>query len=556
MKKNLMKMLLCLTLVAAMFVGFGAVAFADGNTQTYTVTKNDGAGVAAICKAKGIDFAKYSDWIRSYNKLNGQFAIVVGQKLELPANNNVALADLPGVTNTAAAANNTANTTNAANTTTSSTTSVADSANTQSYTLKNGDNVSSVCKKLGIDFGKYRDWITAANNISNYNNLKVGRVIYLPANNNVALADLPGVTTTAAAANNTANTTNAANTTTSSTTSVADSANTQSYTLKNGDNVSSVCKKLGIDFGKYRDWITAANNISNYNNLKVGRVIYLPANNNIAVSDLPGGTVNNTAAPASSAGTAATSGNTAAAAASTGDSLSGYLVNHTVQAGETVYGICQAMGINFTANSDRIAKLNNLTNFKSLRVGQTLVVPSTSAPASGDYSKIVAHKVVSGDTVMALCKTYGINYGTNEAKLKALNNTDNLGSIKVGQTVFLPVPASTAVSGGTAASGNTQNTGTATANNSTPNNVVSTSNGSFYLQVNGVNTNDAKAGDTVKIITQPDPGAAVKEIIVYKAGDMSTQVSLNEVGENQWSFVMPSYAVSISVTFAVAGGIA
>ena len=201
--------------------------------------------------------------------------------------------------------------------------------------------------------------------------------------------------------------------------------------MKSGDTVLKVCQTLGIDFHKNYDWITTVNNITNYNNLKVGRVLTLPA---------PGTTpALNTATPTTTTGTVTTG----TAVATTGTTLAGdtvqyYLIDYVVKSGDTLYNICNYYG----ANSATVQSLNGITNAARLTVGQKLSIPSMSAPTSGTYTKVIAHKVVSGDTVDALCRTYGISYAANANKISALNNNINLAAIKVGQTLLFPVKLS------------------------------------------------------------------------------------------------------------------
>lgn len=219
----------------------------------------------------------------------------------------------------------------------------------------------------------------------------------------------------------------------------ADNA-TITYTLKSGDTVAKVCQELGIDFVKNYAWITSTNNITNYSALPVGKVLILPAPGTIATA-APAATTTTAAPGTVVTGTATTSPVVAPAAgtATTGDTVAYYLIAHTLKSGETVYSVCNSYGIKFDANANTISKLNNITNWTNLKVGQVLLLPSTTAPASGEYYKILAHKVVSGDTVVAICSANGVEYGKNIDMLKALNNKNDLTSIKVGETFYVPI---------------------------------------------------------------------------------------------------------------------
>ena len=57
---------------------------------------------------------------------------------------------------------------------------------TVKYTVKSGETVLGICNKLGVDFYRNQAWITSANNITNYNNVKVGKVLVLPLFDTVA----------------------------------------------------------------------------------------------------------------------------------------------------------------------------------------------------------------------------------------------------------------------------------------------------------------------------------------------------------------------------------
>lgn len=308
------------------------------------------------------------------------------------------------------------------------------------------------------------------------------------------------------------------------------------YTLKSGDTVLSVCQSLGIDFYKNKDWITKKNKIKDYNRLKVGTVIILP------------GSGTNTAATAPSiTGTTAAEGSAGDATLKGEDFISGYLISHKLVSGETVGGVCQSLGIDFDSNSERIKKLNNITNYNRVAAGKVLLLPSTKAPASGSCVKIVAHKVVSGDTAYGICQSYGISYDSSLAMMKILNNKDDFSSIKVGQILYLPVPGTVQASGGTTtAPGNNQ--GNAGTNQPTPvvqhNIFTYISNGSLQLQVNGNSVSKAKVGDSIKIVDTPNSGYVLSSVSVYKADDVNTTVEVKD-----GVFKMPDFDVVVKVEF-------
>lgn len=308
---------------------------------------------------------------------------------------------------------------------------------------------------------------------------------------------------------------------------------TQEYTLKAGDTVFTVCQKLGVDFYANQNWIMETNHITSWTNLKSGMKLTLPA----------AGTVGGVAVNTAAAGTTAA----AASTLSTGDTVSYYLVEHVMQSGETVYSVCNQLGINFNANSDRIKEMNGINNYNNVKVGTTVKLPATSVPASGTYTQIVAHKVVAGDTVGALCRSYGIDYASNADTIKALSGLENLGAIKAGQTLYLPVKASASATTATAAAAPVAGVSAAPTVNTTAQagamNVHTSSNGLFYLTVNGQVVNSAPAGTTVTVVTVPDQGYKVNDIIIYKTA------STERVKVTKSTFVMPAYDITIYVTF-------
>ena len=404
------------------------------------------------------------------------------------------------------------------------TTAFAD-GDTQEYVVQSGDNLSSICKKLGVDYAKNKEWIVNTNKLKNPDVLEVGQKLILPAKGKV-------LKWTGEESSSSDTTTSVI---TTGTTTGSYSVPTITYTLKNGDFVSVVCKNLGIDFAANDAWIRAANNITNYNNLKVGRVLVLPA---------PGTTPPLSTASASGAAIttiAATTTATSGAGLLSGDTVAYYLFDYTVRSGDTLFKICQTYG----ANMDTVQKLNNITNPAALRVNQKLSIPSTVVP-SGSYTRIVSHTVVSGDTVAKICNSYGVSYtGATITKIKALNNRDNLDKIQVGQKILIPVPGTgAATSTATTSSGTTVISSGATGAVNYTLNKVGATHGTYSLTVNGQSINGASAGQVVHVVATPDHGYKLDKITVVKTySGEAVKVDKNN------NFTMPACNVDVTVTF-------
>ena len=328
------------------------------------------------------------------------------------------------------------------------------------------------------------------------------------------------------------------------------------YTVKGGDTVLNICQNLKIDFYANQTWITEVNNIGSYNNIKAGKVLYLPTFNTVKDPTRANKLKDELKKTAETEAKAKQAGVSPVAIATTtsGDAIVSYLISHKLQSGETVGSVCADLGVNFDANADKIKKLSGIANYYHVPAGQTVVIPSLNLPknSTDTYTAIVAHTVKGGETTGSICNAYGLEFAKVQGQLKALNNTENLNRISVGQTFYLPVPG--------AAAQNVQNANTATATatqatNTTPANTVaktwhatkqSSAHGSFVLKVGGNEMNDIPAGSSVNIVASPDVGYKVYTVVVTKAG---TEQAL-PVGN--MNFTMPAYDVTVSVTFKAA----
>lgn len=100
------------------------------------------------------------------------------------------------------------------------------------YTVKSGDTLYSIAKKYNVTVAA----LAKANNITNYNLIRVGQVLIIPSK----AAPPPAVTV--------------------------------KYTVKAGDTLYSIAKKYNVTVAK----LAAANKITNYNLIRVGQVLVIP----------------------------------------------------------------------------------------------------------------------------------------------------------------------------------------------------------------------------------------------------------------------------------------
>lgn len=148
------------------------------------------------------------------------------------------------------------------------------------------------------------------------------------------------------------------------------------YTVKSGDSLWSISRKLGITV----DELKSANNLSS-NLLSVGQNLIIPGKEAQATSD-----------------------------------------EYVVKKGDTLYSIARK----YNTSVDNLKSINNITT-DSLAIGQIIKLPSTSSTASDTYI------VKKGDSLYSIARTYN----TSVDKLKEINNlTSN--ALAIGQVLKLP----------------------------------------------------------------------------------------------------------------------
>ena len=273
------------------------------------------------------------------------------------------------------------------------------------HVLQYGETVSGICAAMGVNFAKYSDLIMRINKITSYNFLLPGQVLLIPT----------------------------------TTVPTGSYYKVMAHTVVAGDTVYNLCISYGLNFFTYQTLIEKLNNVNNLTSFYVGQTLYMP----FYVAGGGGGkpTVTPTPRPTLAPGTTATP--TPAPTPTPqpgigGDTVSYYLAAHVLQYGETVSGICAAMGVDFNALQFKIAQYSGITNYSYLLPGKTILIPMKTVP-TGSYYKVMAHTVAAGDTVYNLCVSYGLNYFTYSSLIQALNSTTSLTNFYVGQTLYLPV---------------------------------------------------------------------------------------------------------------------
>lgn len=142
---------------------------------------------------------------------------------------------------------------------------------------------------------------------------------------------------------------------------------------------------------------------------------------------------------------------------------------HRVVSGDTVSGLALRYGTTVSA----IVSANNLGSNALIRIGQNLTIPArgastshasssgssaTTNESSSASSTVNSHRVVSGDTVWALARTYG----TSVSAIISANGLSSSGLIRIGQTLSIPGGSAVGSSPATTASSTTTTSSTTT----------------------------------------------------------------------------------------------
>ncbi len=328
---------------------------------------------------------------------------------------------------------------------------------------------------------------------------------------------------------------------------VIDSSYYKEYTMVEGDYVLRICQRMGINYYTVKEAIMLLNNILSENDFRfmgVGTVVKVPLSDSHAIAIMKGQAVENVGSGAATGGVADVKGNA---------SVAYYLVPHAMAHGETVLGVCNALGTNFNDNMDLIQRVNGIKNWNNVHAGSTVLIPVYKTPAVGtNCYAVMNHKVASGETTYGICGTYGISYGGTQKLMQAVNGNNNLAAIKAGSTLKVPVVTTIKASNSTGASGSTDKNNTTTNNNTnnTNNNTstaklyelnanINTEHGSMEFYVDNKKVDTAAEGAVVTVVVNTKDSKAVESLIV-KHADGRADVKLDSN-----SFIMPACDVRV-----------
>lgn len=312
------------------------------------------------------------------------------------------------------------------------------------------------------------------------------------------------------------------------------------HEVKSGDVLVKICAAYGLNYYTCKDAIKKLNGFATddqLGKLSVGQQLKLPASDAVAT------TLSGTApfVTTTSGGTTTTTTTTYSAPTMISGNVAYYLTAYTVQAGDTLAGICGKLNSNYYYYSPVILAVNSLANANFIRPGQVLLIPTPVAGGTG-YA-VVAHQVQPGETMTAICNQYGVNYQAMRTLINGVNRRDNMDKIYVGQTVYVPSTGAGAVTTTVVTSG----TGTVTSSGTVATGAgytITFATGGAFASANGSDyVSSAPAGVEVSVWSNAKAGYAVKSLQVIRT-DTGAPVP---VDYNY--FTMPNSNVYVDVAF-------
>ena len=290
-----------------------------------------------------------------------------------------------------------------------------------------------ICEANGLDYAFCKAAIIKINDAftkeEDFSNMHVGDTIKLPKTNQAA-ADILGVALPDKLKPSSAAT-----------------GASEVYTVVDGDTLIGICTKKGLTYEKCKTAIMKLNGWNDYNLLApihTGDKIKLPKTN--ADAAVIAASASSGSATGSATSTGATGIATGTGTTVVGGNTVSYLVPHVVTYSETIYGICADNGVNFSKYVDLIMTVSGIKFATDLRVGNIVYLPSAK-PAAGAIA-ITSHVVKTGETTYGICQELGISYSARYNMITALNPGKNLDSIHTGDVLLFPAGGGTIPSGG------------------------------------------------------------------------------------------------------------
>ena len=215
-----------------------------------------------------------------------------------------------------------------------------------------GDTISDICDGYSIDYYAVKQAILVVNGMGNEDALNAvhpGQKLYIPKSKADADSIMALYEATVSA--------------------VIPESYVLKYTVKKGDTLTSICEAHGLDYNTCREAIKSLNLWAadfRLNAIYAGQEILMP------ITDEAAKEITETVAKAVDANVNVST--------TSGDRFEYYLIAHTMQPGETVHSVCDALGIR---DSNDVATLlqtiNSLNSIGSVQAERDYLFPARSA---------------------------------------------------------------------------------------------------------------------------------------------------------------------------------
>jgi murein DD-endopeptidase MepM/ murein hydrolase activator NlpD len=106
---------------------------------------------------------------------------------------------------------------------------------------------------------------------------------------------------------------------------------------------------------------------------------------------------------------------------------------HTLQRGETIYALAKKYGV----KEDEILFLNGIVDARRISVGQQIRIPGKSiqvGPIPSGAPSFIEHKAVRGETLFGIARRYNVTV----AQIRTANNLSENYVLKIGDTIRIP----------------------------------------------------------------------------------------------------------------------
>jgi murein DD-endopeptidase MepM/ murein hydrolase activator NlpD len=106
---------------------------------------------------------------------------------------------------------------------------------------------------------------------------------------------------------------------------------------------------------------------------------------------------------------------------------------HTLQRGETIYALAKKYGV----KEDEILFLNGIEDARRISVGQQIRIPGKSiqvGPIPSGASSFIEHKTIRGETLFGIARRYNVTV----SQIRTANNLSENYVLKIGDTIRIP----------------------------------------------------------------------------------------------------------------------